>query len=484
MKKSDSDLPIRPPIDFDPPSNGEFVPLPPTEVGRRRLELWRSLVEQKHRRLGLSRREFAESACGMAACLFVINQIACDGSGGGAASPDGGALPGDAAGYDVHPDMMDDMARAREALAGNEFVFDVQTHVVNPETPWSGPVPDRILTFMKLIFVDSDTTVACLSGVPGTRSAGLMSPQGRAQLQELVERYGGSRLLFHCNIEPQRAGEAEYMMEAAAMYRNIAAWKSYPQNNPGGLGADAVVGSILEAARKTGIRIVASHRGLGAEPGNHPLDVVQAAKKAPDLKFLVYHAGYQAGGNENLPYDPAAPTASLTGINRLIRALEETQTPPGSNVYAELGTTWNSIKNDPQAAAHALGKLLKYVGEDNVLYGTDCVMSGSPQPQIVALRMLTIPPAFQQQFGYPALTDAIKRKILGENGARVYGIDPAKMRYAIKDDDIAGLRMALRDDPRSVPMPDRRRFEGPRTRRQLFAFLRREQQNRGALFGS
>jgi predicted TIM-barrel fold metal-dependent hydrolase len=495
-KKTGPEQPILPPLDFDPPSNGEFVPLPPTEVGRRRRELWRSIVERNHRRLGLTRRAFAESACGLAAWLYVINQTACDGgkgsaatggSGGGgaggtggASSPDAGAdaaLAGDASGYDVQPSMMQDLAQAREALSGNEFVFDVQTHVVAPEAPWTGAPPDRILDYMKLMFVDSDTTVACLSGIPATRNDGLMSPQARAQIQEMVERYGGSRMLFHCNTDPELPGEPDYMAMAASRYKSIAAWKSYPQNNPRGLAADNVVGTFIKAARDTGIKIIASHRGLSAGAyvsSNSPLDVVQAAKLAPDLKFLVYHSGWQSGVSEDHPYDPAAPAASLQGVDRFVRAMEDNKLGPGSNVYAELGTTWRSILGNPGEAAHVLGKLLKYVGPDNVLYGTDCVMSGNPQPQIVALRMLSIAPALQQQFGYPELTPELKRKILGLNGAKAYGIDPAKQRYAIKNDDIDKLRMAYREDPRSVPMPDRRHYRGPRTRKELLGFLRRE----------
>jgi len=476
--KSGPELPILAPLDFDPPSNGEFVPLPPTALGRRRWEMWREIVERQHLRLGLTRRAFAESACGLAAWLFVIDQTACDSKGGAVAtpSPDAG-MPSDASGYDVQPSMMQDLAQAREALSGNNFVFDVQTHVVAPETPWTGAPPDRILDYIKLMFAESDTTVACLSGIPATRNDGLQSPQARAQLQELVERFGGSRLLFHCNTDPELPGEPDYMAMAASRYKNIAAWKSYPQNNPQGLAADAVVGTFIQTARDTGIKIIASHRGLG--PGgyvssNSPLDVVQAAKKAPDLKFLVYHSGFQPGVDENHPYDPAAPAASLQGVDRFVRALEDNKLPPGSNVYAELGTTWRSILGMPEQAAHFLGKLLKYVGPDNVLYGTDCVMSGNPQPQIVAMRMFTIAPALQQQHGYPELTAELKAKILGLNGARAYGIDPAKVRYVIKDDEIDKLRMALRDDPRSVPMPDRRHYRGPRTRQELFAFLRRE----------
>jgi predicted TIM-barrel fold metal-dependent hydrolase len=351
--------------------------------------------------------------------------------------------------------------------------------VVSPESPWMGAVPTRILDYIKLTFVDNpmaQTTVACLSGIPSTRDDGLMSPQARAQMQELVERYGGTRLLFHCNTNPQLAGEADYMAQAAMRFKNIAAWKSYPQTNPNGLAADNIVSTFVRAARDTGIKIIASHRGLtpaSYTDGNSPLDVVRAAKLAPDLKFLVYHSGYQQT-NENHGYDPNAPAATLQGVDRFVRALEENQIAPNSNIYAELGTTWRNLAMLPQDGAHVIGKLLRYVGPNNVLWGTDCVMGGAPMGQIVAMRRLVIPEAMQQQFGYPALTDEIRRKIFGLNGAAVYGVDPAKIRYVIKADDIERLRMAVLDDPRSVPMPDRRIYEGPRTRREFFAFRKRE----------
>ena len=41
-----------------------------------------------------------------------------------------------------------------------------------------------------------------------------------------------------------------------------------------------------------------------------------------------------------------------------------------ANVYAELGSTWRFVMRDPTTAAHLLGKLLKHIGEDNVLWGT------------------------------------------------------------------------------------------------------------------
>ena len=35
--------------------------------------------------------------------------------------------------------------------------------------------------------------------------------------------------------------------------------------------------------------------------------------------------------------------------------------------------TWRSLIRNPTAAAHGLGKLLKYVGRSNVLWGTDSI---------------------------------------------------------------------------------------------------------------
>jgi hypothetical protein len=47
---------------------------------------------------------------------------------------------------------------------------------------------------------------------------------------------------------------------------------------------------------------------------------------------------------------------------------------------------------EPEQAAHALGKLIAYCGEDNVLWGTDSIWYGSPQDQIQAFRTFQIAP--------------------------------------------------------------------------------------------
>ena len=116
---------------------------------------------------------------------------------------------------------------------------------------------------------------------------------------------------------------------------------------------------------------------------------------------------------------------------------------PNQNVYAELGSTWWTIMRDPTQAAHVLGKLLRYVGEDNVLWGTDCIFYGAPQDQIQTFRSFEISSEFQERFGYPELTRERKAKVLGLNGARVYGIEPTTRRCEFTRRDLEEIRRQI-----------------------------------------
>lgn len=513
---------------------------------------WLLMVEEKHRRLGMTRREFANSACGYAAALLAINQAGCSSgkssgagkdAGVGAMSPthsipgcgmptgsatgmgttapgmssapgmtvpgmtatpgmagggammalDAGASTGSAgtntggsmgsgggsmssdAGFTVTDEMTEDMDAAAAMMSGNEFIFDVQTHTSTEiAEPWDATPPDeRALDFITQIFVQSETDVAVLSGPPNSRSLGAPSMAARAQVRELIDRLAGPRLLIHANADPERgASEVDYMAELAEQY-NPSAWKVYPHEGDLLLDSDELGAPFVEAARALGVHMVAAHRGLwdnaGYASNASPADIVRTAAAAPDINFLVYHSGYERTTNENHAYDPSA--SDHFGVDRMIRALTESNLGPQDNVYAELGSTWANIMTEPEQAAHVLGKLLSALGPDRILWGTDCVYNGIPQSQIVAFRMFQIPEQMQEEFGYPALTQEVKEKIFGLNAARLYGVDVDATRSEISADDVSALRLALLNDPRSVPVPDRRRYEGPRTRRQFLQLL-------------
>jgi uncharacterized protein len=108
-------------------------------------------------------------------------------------------------------------------------------------------------------------------------------------------------------------------------------------------------------------------------------------------------------------------------------------------VYAELGSTWRALMGKPTQAAHVLGKLLVHLGPDRVLWGTDSIWYGSPQDQINAFRTFCITEEYQERFGYPPLTRALKAKILGLNASRLHRIEP--ITNACRFDEIEELRL-------------------------------------------
>jgi hypothetical protein len=118
-----------------------------------------------------------------------------------------------------------------------------------------------------------------------------------------------------------------------------------------------------------------------------------------------------------------------------------------------------------------LGKLLTRVGDGRVMWGTDAVWYGSPQPQIQAFRAFQITAELQDRYHYPELTDALKRKVFGLNAARLFGVDPDATRCALARDPLADSRPAAFELHESGVLPAVWRPRGPTTRREMLAWL-------------
>jgi hypothetical protein len=470
--KSRAEPPLESPIPFHHGSNGELVPRPPGPRERAMEARFRELVDDRSRRLGISRRDFVESMAGTAAALLVIQQVGCGGDGGYAI--DGGAT------FDAD--------QACEELSGDQFVFDVQTHHVNPDGAWRETNPGWALFFQSLpqgdcgeddpvdcfgtahylreVFIDSDTHVAVLSAVPADPGENPLEIAEQRATLELMDRLSGSqRLVIHGLVLPDQDGQLD-AMQGLVEDHGIAAWKVYTPY--GGWKLDDDVGrAFLARAQELEVPLVCAHKGLplpGFDPDfAAPDDIGVVAADFPDLRFVVYHSGWDSDVTEG-PYDPDGQ-----GIDRLIRSCDEHGIGPTGNVWAELGSTWRGVMTDPVQAQHVIGKLLAALGPDRILWGTDSIWYGSPQDQITAFRALTISEELQEKHGYPALSDEIKAKILGLNAAALYGIDPDARRCAIDEDDLAEAKRRAAAERRP-----RRSFRamGPRTRRELFAFLR------------
>jgi uncharacterized protein len=184
------------------------------------------------------------------------------------------------------------------------------------------------------------------------------------------------------------------------------------------------------------------------------------AKRFPDMTFLIYHSGFETNRVEG-PYNPASADR---GIDNLVKSLEENGIGRGGNVYAELGSTWRFLMRDPTAAAHGVGKLLKHLGEDRVLWGTDSIWYGSPQDQIQAFRAFQISDELVQKHGYPALTPEVKAKVFGLNAAPLYGVDPAGVMRRAESDPIGRFKQTRVGRPSFATY-------GPRTDAEYEAFL-------------
>jgi predicted TIM-barrel fold metal-dependent hydrolase len=463
------------PIKLGPCSNGEYPPRPASALVREAARRARRDSEETARRVGLSRREFLLSAMGAATGLAALAACSHDSSGGRA----GGR-------YDVPPEATTDPDVATSVLGAGEPVIDVQTHFL--EYPDGGGAGDfgrgfpqaacgeddpadcfRIDRWIAEVFGRSDTTVAVISAIPVLGEPNPLSADVMARARDRVaEACGEGRVLVQGHGVPNVGdlGAALAAMEDEAARYPLVAWKAYTHAGPPWRLDDADPGGVpvgtafLDKVSELGIDIVCVHKGLsGGDPFASPADVGPAAAARPDLRFCVYHSGFESGVTEG-PYDPASPGA---GADRLVASLAGAGIGPGGNVYAELGSTWRSVMGSPTEAAHLLGKLLLAVGEDNVLWGTDSIWYGSPQDQIQAFRAFRIADELQEAHGYPALTDELKSKILWRNAARLHDLDPATLPCALDPAEAESLR-------RSSPLGHH--TYGPRTAaaaRRLFA---------------
>jgi len=480
------------PIKFGPCSNGEYDPVPLTPVVEETIRRARDACDRNARRTGMSRRRFLLSVCGAATTLLMLNACSSEESKAKGRGKPGGR-------YDIPSTAGTDRDAARAALAGNEFVFDIQGHFleyrVNPATRqardfWTG-FPQRgcgeqdqrlcfsIAHFMEEVFLKSDTSMVILSTLPIAPEGSPMSTELMDETRRLSEALcHDKRVLLHGQAFPNvgdLTANLDAMAAAAQRYR-IVAWKvftNYPdlydgsgnawRLDDGDGGLPRVGEAFVAQAVKLGIPTITAHKGLSRTLGYSsdyatPADFGPAARAHPDVRFVAYHSGYEA----EVPEGPYEPSTADVGINRLISSMLAGGIGPNQNVYAELGTTWWSVMGSPDQAAHVLGKLLKHVGENNVLWGTDALFYGAPQDQIQAFRAFQISEEYQDRFGYPALTDEIKRKVLGLNALRLHDVDPITAKCQFTRDELEQIRQTL---------PTGNETFGPRTTSDLRAYV-------------
>jgi predicted TIM-barrel fold metal-dependent hydrolase len=107
------------------------------------------------------------------------------------------------------------------------------------------------------------------------------------------------------------------------------------------------------------------------------------------------------------------------------------------NVWLSLSAIINLFPVAPWTVYECVGKALMAIGASRIVWGSEAFAFPRVQPFITAFADMEMPMELQERYGYPAISDDAKRKILGLNMARLMGIDvEAKLRslYPGRDD--------------------------------------------------
>jgi uncharacterized protein len=447
-------------------SSDEFMPVPQTLQQRRVEARLKDVGAELARRQGMTRRQFFGTAAGMAAAFLAMNEVY-------------GAL------YDVTrvEAQTPEMAKERAGALAKQFVMDCHTHFLRDDTRIMGFVRQReavgkagwnpalagkpqtiedlkFANYYKEIFLDSDTKVALISGSPSEIAQDwFLTNEMKAEARARVNKDAGSRrMLSHAIFTPGYPGWMEQVDQAIKELKPDS-FKGYTigdntnknlSKHPWRMDDDKLVYPFYEKLVKAGHDKVCVHKGLFPpsveQQFPHLLahsdvrDVGKAAKDWPQINFIIYHGGYRFAGGGKV--EDAWAQFEQTGRIEWVTDLAEIPSKFGvSNVYADVGQLFaQSTIADPRVSAAMMGQLVRGLGPDHVVWGTDAIWTGSPQWQIEALRRLEIPEDMQKKHGLKALGPAdgpVKTAILGENNARLYKYD---RRGALATDAIARLK--------------------------------------------
>jgi hypothetical protein len=447
-------LPHPTPIPTQIVSSDEFTPPPQSEKQKEVEARLLDMADTLGKHQGQSRRQFFQSAAGMAAGFVALNDTfgtVFDASRAEAATPA--------------------MAQARADGLKNQFIMDMHTHFLRDDTRimnfvrsreavgkagWNPALVDKPQTiddlkfnnYFKEIYLDSDTKIALISSSPSEipRDWFLTNDMMIEARDKVNKEAKATRMFAHAIFTP---GWPNWLQDLeAALQKKPESIKGYTvgdntnkdeAKHPWMMDDEKLTYKAYEMCVKHGIKNVCVHKGLfpraTAERWPHLLkyamvdDVGKAAKDWPQLNFVIYHGGYRhaAGGRAEDGWNEFQQTGRVSWVSELAEIPAKYGV---SNVYADVGQLFaQSVVAVPQLGAALMGIMGKGMGYDKIVWGTDAVWTGSPQWQIEALRRLEIPEDMQKQHGFKPMGAAdgpIKTAIFGGTNAKLYNYDITK----------------------------------------------------------
>ena len=217
-------------------SNEEFEP--PDQTGEQRSVELRlgELADAGAKKLGISRRDFLTSTCGMAAAFLAMNSVFGDF-------------------FNVSAAEMFEPLATQEKFPKKPFIFDIHTHhVAAPKiirTPplmpgyrqagaaWGNKVLEAkehkwedlyLANYIKEMFLDSDTSMAVITGLPAkTDDQNVLTPaemiETRAEINGLAR---SKRIVAHGLFSPDLGKANLEEMQRQHERLKPEAWKGYP----------------------------------------------------------------------------------------------------------------------------------------------------------------------------------------------------------------------------------------------------------------
>ena len=214
------------------------------------------------------------------------------------------------------------------------------------------------------------------------------------------------RMYLECNVGPiLRRGVKHAMWELEYLVKNHDArlCKVYaPEDGPLN---DPRMWPFYEKATELGIPLTI-HLGMAyvlPQPTKYtlPLLLDDVLLDFPDLKVIAYHMGW--------PYHE-----ELFGL-----------AAKHPNLYVSLSGIGGWFARAPYKGYHLIGEALEWVGADKIVMGLDLPFNDMKRV-VDYIRTFDIPAELQEQWGYPAITDEMRAKMLGLNLARLAKLDPVK----------------------------------------------------------
>ena len=387
-------LPHTTPIPTQIVSSDEYIPAPQSEKQKQVEARLLDMGEELGKPQGLDRREFFQTAAGMAAAFVAMNDTF-------------GAL------FDVTraEAATPAMAQERADALKDQFIMDMHTHFLRDDTRiqtfvrareavgrlgWNPALIDKPQTiedlkwnnYFKEIFLDSDTKVALISSAPSDipQDWFLTNEMAIAARERVNKEAGSKRMYAHAIFTPGQPGWLEALEHALAMKPDSIKGYTIGDNTnkhvskyPWRMDDEQVTYKAYELCVKHGIKNVCVHKGLFPASVEkqfpHLLDycdvrdIGKAAKDWPQLNFVVYHSAYRhsGGGNAASGWTEFEQTGRVSWVSDLA---DIPQKYGVTNVYGDVGQLFaQSVVAEPRLGAALMGILIKGLGARPRLLG-------------------------------------------------------------------------------------------------------------------